>query len=367
MAVQVSYPGVYIEELPSGVHTVTGVATSITAFVGRALTGPLDDPITVFSYGDYESTFGGLSYDYPMSYAVQDFFANGGSQAVIVRLFRAKAAPQQADWDSAKKSAAAAIKNALADKSVVNVQGLRDAVTSLASGYAASEPQNSVAQFFVAKVAELTAQASAPPAAGTPVPKPRDVVVQVQTGIAAINDTDITIAAGPDKSGVASISLTNAGKEALKLQAASPGAWGNRLSAKVDRDGINSYSAQPLAQYGLTQDDLFNLTVSYATGDGRNVIERFINLSVKGDRAPNRIDRALAGSSNLVRLPIDASQTPPAPAFPAAAPSVVATGSGTGGSDSDYLDATTILGAQDTKTGLYTLENCDLFNLLCVP
>src|SRR5208282_4394221 len=103
MAVQVSYPGVYIEELPSGVHTVTGVATSITAFVGRALTGPLDDPITVFSYGDYESTFGGLSYDYPMSYAVQDFFANGGSQAVIVRLFRAKAAPQQADWDSAKR------------------------------------------------------------------------------------------------------------------------------------------------------------------------------------------------------------------------------------------------------------------------
>ncbi len=31
--VQVSYPGVYIQEVPSGVHTITSVATSITAFI----------------------------------------------------------------------------------------------------------------------------------------------------------------------------------------------------------------------------------------------------------------------------------------------------------------------------------------------
>ena len=37
--VQVSYPGVYIQEIPSGVRTITGVATSITAFIGRALSG----------------------------------------------------------------------------------------------------------------------------------------------------------------------------------------------------------------------------------------------------------------------------------------------------------------------------------------
>ena len=33
MPVNVSYPGVYIEEIPSGVHTITGVATSIAAFI----------------------------------------------------------------------------------------------------------------------------------------------------------------------------------------------------------------------------------------------------------------------------------------------------------------------------------------------
>ncbi len=42
-----SFPGVYIEEAPSGVHPITGVATSITAFVGRALRGRLDEAITI--------------------------------------------------------------------------------------------------------------------------------------------------------------------------------------------------------------------------------------------------------------------------------------------------------------------------------
>lgn len=87
MPIQVTYPGVYIEELPSGQHTVTPVATNIAAFVGRAPIGPTDVPVTIFNFGDFTRAFGGLSFDYPLSYAVQDFFANGGSQAIIVRLF----------------------------------------------------------------------------------------------------------------------------------------------------------------------------------------------------------------------------------------------------------------------------------------
>lgn len=45
MPVTLSYPGVYIEEVPSGVRTITGVATSITAFIGRTLRGPANDPV----------------------------------------------------------------------------------------------------------------------------------------------------------------------------------------------------------------------------------------------------------------------------------------------------------------------------------
>jgi Bacteriophage tail sheath protein len=92
MPVALTYPGVYIEEIPSGVRTIVGVPTSVAAFIGRAVRGPVNDPTVINNFGDFERTFGGLGADYPMSYAVNDFFLNGGGQAVIVRLFLAAAA-----------------------------------------------------------------------------------------------------------------------------------------------------------------------------------------------------------------------------------------------------------------------------------
>jgi phage tail sheath protein FI len=86
MPVNLTFPGVYIEEVPSGVRTITGVATSITAFIGRAERGPADDATTLNSFADYERFFGGLSLDSPMSYTVRDFYLNGGSQAIVVRV-----------------------------------------------------------------------------------------------------------------------------------------------------------------------------------------------------------------------------------------------------------------------------------------
>ena len=86
MPLQPTYPGVYIEEIPSGVRTITGVATSITAFVGRTAKGPVEDPIIINNYGDFERRFGGLWQKSTVSFAVKDFFINGGGQALIVRL-----------------------------------------------------------------------------------------------------------------------------------------------------------------------------------------------------------------------------------------------------------------------------------------
>jgi hypothetical protein len=62
------------------------VATSITAFLGRALKGPVNNPVTVNGFGDYQRIFGGLWVHSTVSYAVRDFFANGGGQALVVRL-----------------------------------------------------------------------------------------------------------------------------------------------------------------------------------------------------------------------------------------------------------------------------------------
>ena len=59
MPVQVSYPGVYIQEVSSGVKTITGVATSITAFFGRANKGPINSPVRCLSYADFLRNFAG--------------------------------------------------------------------------------------------------------------------------------------------------------------------------------------------------------------------------------------------------------------------------------------------------------------------
>jgi phage tail sheath protein FI len=92
MPVTPTYPGVYIEEVPSSVRTIMGVATSITAFIGRALRGPVDDPVRVQSYAEYQRTFGGLWSKSTMSYAVQQYFLNGGTDALIVRVADGSAA-----------------------------------------------------------------------------------------------------------------------------------------------------------------------------------------------------------------------------------------------------------------------------------
>jgi|SRR5215213_657284 len=81
-----TFPGVYIEEIPSGVRTITGVATSITAFVGWAARGPTDRAQLIQSFADYDRIFGGLDVRSELSYAVSHFFANGGQQGYVVRL-----------------------------------------------------------------------------------------------------------------------------------------------------------------------------------------------------------------------------------------------------------------------------------------
>ena len=257
-----TYPGVYVEEIPSGVRTITGVATSITAFVGRAARGPADadadGPVVINSYGDYERVFGPLDPAYPMGYAVRDFYLNGGAQAVIVRLYKSTAG----------------------------------------------------------------------------------------------------------KAGKAKIAVAN-----LPLEAASSGAWGNKLRARVD----NNVSADVAARYGLATSDLFNLTVR-DTASGAQ--ETFLNLTVK--ESPRRADRVLAASSTLVRVASSLSLPATTPPTPHDNPDVGKTvwdqdKSSTGVApadaavDSAALDDATYLGSADAKTGIYALKKVDLFNLLCIP
>jgi hypothetical protein len=87
-----TFPGVYIQELSSGVHTITGVATSIAAFVGWAPKGPNTEAVLVQSFSDFQRQFGGFDSRSYLGYAVNQFFSNGGQQAFIVRIAGADAA-----------------------------------------------------------------------------------------------------------------------------------------------------------------------------------------------------------------------------------------------------------------------------------
>ncbi len=88
MAVQTSYPGVYVAEVPSGVRTIAGVSTSVTAFLGTALRGPINRALTITSFAEFQRRFGGLFSTSEMSFSVKQFFQNGGTNAIIVRLAR---------------------------------------------------------------------------------------------------------------------------------------------------------------------------------------------------------------------------------------------------------------------------------------
>ncbi|HEY9104151.1 phage tail sheath subtilisin-like domain-containing protein [Chitinimonas sp.] len=79
-------PETITEAMPAWPHPIHGVDTSITAFIGRARSGPAGEVVAVASLMEFERIFGGLWLASTLGYAVRDFFLNGGSQARILRL-----------------------------------------------------------------------------------------------------------------------------------------------------------------------------------------------------------------------------------------------------------------------------------------
>lgn len=148
----------------------------------------------------------------------------------------------------------------------------------------------------------------------------------------------------------------------LSLKAANPGAWGNALTASVDTQGITDATVKMFASYGLTKDDLFNLSLRRADDKGKTIAtERYLNVAVKNTgaaaRFPNRLDRVLKNQSSLARV-ARLSMIPP---------SSGATCVGAHGDDGAYLTTQTYLGSQETRTGIYMLDHVPIFNLLCIP
>jgi phage tail sheath protein FI len=80
------YPGVYVQEVPSGVRTIIAASTSTLAVVGHFPRGPVGKPTKVTSWTDVARTFGGLDRRFAALYSLRDFFQQGGSYAWINRV-----------------------------------------------------------------------------------------------------------------------------------------------------------------------------------------------------------------------------------------------------------------------------------------
>jgi phage tail sheath protein FI len=81
-----SYPGVYVQEVPSGVRTIVGVGTSIGMFIGTAKKGPINSPVRCVSYLDYARTFGEDPTGGELVRYVKLFFLNGGTDCYVMRI-----------------------------------------------------------------------------------------------------------------------------------------------------------------------------------------------------------------------------------------------------------------------------------------
>lgn len=86
MAIAPTYPGVYVQEIPSGVRTIVGVGTSTAVFLGRTQQGPLEEPVLCLGYPDFERVFTGENVGSELPRAVQLFFLNGGTRCYVMRL-----------------------------------------------------------------------------------------------------------------------------------------------------------------------------------------------------------------------------------------------------------------------------------------
>ena len=82
----ISYPGVYVQEVPSGVRTIVGVGTSIGMFIGTAKRGPINRPVRCASYTDYARTYGEDPSGGQMVRYVKLFFLNGGTDCYVMRI-----------------------------------------------------------------------------------------------------------------------------------------------------------------------------------------------------------------------------------------------------------------------------------------
>jgi phage tail sheath protein FI len=399
-----TYPGVYIQELPSGVHTITGVATSIAAFAGWANMGPVDEATLVLSWQDFASQFGGLDSRSYLGYAVNQFFANGGQQAYIVRLTDGTAKPATLDitglvFDSGAAPAPSTVSitsgavSAWAPSTSYSIGALvtdsNSAVQRCTSaGYSAptaptwattagatTTDSNGITTWAASHpylVGDLITDANGhvqrcttAGTSGATEPSPWPTTLGTTTDEAAPSTVVWTLVA----LGFVTWELVASGVGSLTLSAVNPGIWGENYSVQI-QPRTDDYTR-------------FTLSVIYTnpTTNAQSTVESFANLSLTPTDPQSRyVVNIINESSNFLNASMGTpalviSQVPSLPTAPL--PSTPAVAALSSGVDGAVLQPTTTAGtpgAFETALlpssgigGVNLLSTVPIFNILCVP
>jgi Bacteriophage tail sheath protein len=366
MPVTPTYPGVYIEEIPSGVHTITGVATSIAAFVDTFERGPVNYAVQLLSMTDFENYMGGLDTTSEASYAIQQFFLNGGAECYAVRVTGPAAKAASID---VKDSGATAVFTANAGQMIgtrtLKNTGLWGNSLRLEVDYDTSDPT----KLFNVTISEVdssgnTLRSEVFRNLDTTTGDPAFVIDVINNGSRIVYVVAGTLTNRPEATG------TTGG--ALPVVPAIPPdgttctitpSGGAAKTCKLALGGatVADYpSLRPYLEAAIRATDTSNPLLSGATaqllGAGTSTNPYFFRvLAGRGGAAfdPN-VTLTFAGTL-ATDLKLDSGTTN------------VQEYKFAGGMNDTKIDDVAIRGLEANKTGFYALDDVDLFNILCIP
>ena len=386
MPVKPTYPGVYIEEIPSGVRTITGVATSVAAFVDRFARGPLGKPVQLFGMADLEREFGGLSPTSEAGYAIQQFFLNGGSECWAVRVAdttSAASATAPATAASAtlrvQPTAGATVLTASAgreiDEASIPDPGIWGNNLFLEIDYDTADPQKAfnltVSEIVRANGRRVTRRSESHRGLVLASSGPKNAVetlnaasTMIQLAAGAGFPANLPAATGTMGSAIAAGTKVPASPVALSVDA------GNGARTVTVTHSLGATSEDHPAFRPLLEAALREAAGTATSDDERALIEgSLVRLIGKGTAASPYRYQILAGRGGsgftggekltiagaaAAALGLDA--TPNVQQIPL-----------TGGKDGNDLKLQHIRGIEADKSGLYALEDVDLFNILSLP
>jgi phage tail sheath protein FI len=401
MPTQVSYPGVYIEEVPSGVHTITGVSTSIAAFIDFFKEGPMNEAVQIFGMTDFNRVYGGLDDRSEASYAIYQFFLNGGTEAHVVRVASGAGANAPEKANIGIKAGTSAGANIIARVEARN-EGIWGNNLRVTIDYNTTDPTQ-LFNLYVTRHGSPSAQASVLSVEkylnlSVSPTHPRYFKSVVNDESDLIRVEHITIGTSPDlpaSNGTLSKPIdhltTPAQFQALKgkqfkikiggsaertavlnwdapdptnlrelrphleraIRTADPNSpaftgatvdlIGNRFLVRSGRGDPNYSPAEIIAISNASAADTLAETLRFAGTAGTGTLNENVQEYVLGATPPNgNVAAQFAGQQNNIRY-------------------------GVAGNDGQGPDANAIKGDRNRKTGLAALEDVDLFNILCIP